>query len=259
VDINIKALYLKKMKIKKKKFNKVILIPARSGSKRLKDKNILKINNKNLIYYTIKHALSLKGIDHVIVSTDSVKYAQIAKKCGAKIFYLRPKNLSKDTTTDFEVFKYNESWLNLNLKYFTDIYIHLRPTFPIRRLEDTSKMIKLMEKNFKKTDSVRSIIKSKIKLEKFYYFDHDKLLKNNYAFEKDENNLEIKGNQSDQSLKTWYKHNGNVDVFKAKILKRNTISGKKILSYVQNNNFDYDINTITDLKIISKILKFHKS
>ena len=71
--------------LKKKRFKKIILIPARSGSKRLKNKNILKVNNKKLIYFTIEQALTVKDIDHVIVSTDSSNYAKIAKEYGDKL------------------------------------------------------------------------------------------------------------------------------------------------------------------------------
>ena len=81
-------------------------------------------------------------------------------------FYLRPKNISKDTSSDLQLFKFNEKWLNKNLKYYTDIYIHLRPTYPLRKISDINKMINIMEKKFERIDSVRSVINSNIKLEK---------------------------------------------------------------------------------------------
>ena len=73
---------------KKKKFKKVILIPARSGSKRLKNKNILKIKNKTLISFTISQALKVKNIDYVIVSTDNRKFLASAVQ---KFFILDQK------------------------------------------------------------------------------------------------------------------------------------------------------------------------
>ncbi len=239
---------------KKKSFKKIILIPARSGSKRIKNKNIIKIGKKRLIYYTISQALKIKDIDHVIVSTDSGYYAKVAKKYGAKIFYLRPKKISKDYSSDLDVFRYNEKWLNENLGYYTDIYIHLRPTFPIRKISHISKMIKLMEKNFDKIDSVRSVIKTNIKFEKYYKLNQKNLLKNHYSFKKNSLKQDFLGNQSDHLLNTWYKHNGNIDVFKAKLLNKNTVTGKNILSFLQKNNFDYDINTKKDLANVSKLL-----
>ena len=240
--------------MKNKRFKKIILIPARSGSKRLKNKNILNIKNKKLLYFTIMQALKVKNVDYVIVSTDSIKYAKIAESYGAKIFYIRPKYLAKDETSDFEVFSYNEEWLNNNLKYYTDIYIHLRPTFPIREISHINKMIKVLEKNFKKIDSIRSVIKTNLKLEKYYKINSSGLLKNNYSFIKLKKNNDFLGNHSDSIISNWYKHNGNIDVFKASLLKKNTISGKKILSFIQNSSFDYDINTIDEFKRVKKIL-----
>ena len=76
-----------------KKINIVALIPARSGSKRLKNKNIRLINGKPLIAYSIIQALKLKDIDYVIVSTDSKKYAKIAEKYGKTDYGLYLKSM----------------------------------------------------------------------------------------------------------------------------------------------------------------------
>ena len=69
------------------------IIPARGGSRGLKNKNILPFNGKPLIYYTIQAALKSKKITKVIVITDSLKIAKISKKFGAEIPFLRPKKL----------------------------------------------------------------------------------------------------------------------------------------------------------------------
>lgn len=238
-----------------KKFNKVILIPARSGSKRLIHKNIKKIGGKPLIYYSIKQALKIKNIDHVIVSTDNKKYAKLAKKYGAKIFYLRPKNISTSTSNDFETFNFNEKWLNKNMNYYTDIYIHLRPTFPTRKIKDINKMLDILEKNYKKIDSIRSVCKTDIKLEKFYFKSKKNFLENKYAFKKMKHKLDFTCNQSDTILKTWYKANGNIDIFFAKNLKKKSVSGTKILPYIQDKSFDLDINDFDEFKKNINILK----
>ena len=69
----------------------VALIPARSGSKRIKDKNILKINGHPLLAYTIRVALNCKIFDRIVCVTDSKKYAKIAEKYGAEVPVLRPR------------------------------------------------------------------------------------------------------------------------------------------------------------------------
>ena len=81
----------------------VCLIPARSGSKRIKNKNILKINNKPIINWTIQTAKNSNIFDVICVSTDSRKISNIVKKVGVKVPFLRPKRYSTDKSTDEDV------------------------------------------------------------------------------------------------------------------------------------------------------------
>ena len=74
----------------------IALIPARSGSKRIKNKNILKINGIPLLAYTIKEAIKSKVFDKVVCVTDSYKYAKIAIKFGAEVPKIRPKSISNE-------------------------------------------------------------------------------------------------------------------------------------------------------------------
>ena len=75
------------------------------------------------------------------------------------MYYIRPKNISKDHSSDLDVFTYNENWMNTNLNYYTDIYIHLRPSFPIRNISHINKMIKIMEKNLHKLTQLDLLLK----------------------------------------------------------------------------------------------------
>ena len=79
------------------------IIPARSGSKGLKDKNIKLLNGKPLMAYTIEAAIQSKMFDEVMVSTDSEEYADIAKKYGAKVPFMRSSELSNDTASSWDV------------------------------------------------------------------------------------------------------------------------------------------------------------
>ena len=81
------------------------IIPARSGSKGVKNKNIKLINGKPLIYWTIKEAKKSK-LSQIIVSTDSKKILRISKKFGADVPFLRPKKISKDNTEMTDVLKH---------------------------------------------------------------------------------------------------------------------------------------------------------
>ena len=78
------------------------IIPARGNSKSIKLKNLALLNNKPLIYYSIKQSLRSKIINRTIVSTDNKRIAKIALKYGAEVPFLRPKKISKDNSTDLD-------------------------------------------------------------------------------------------------------------------------------------------------------------
>ena len=81
----------------------ICIIPARSGSKRIKNKNIIKINGIPLIGLTIKIAKKSKLFKRIVVSTDSIKVAEIARKYGAEVPFLRSAKLSDDFTPTYKV------------------------------------------------------------------------------------------------------------------------------------------------------------
>ena len=81
-----------------------VMIPARAGSKTIKDKNIKRINNKPLIYFTLSFAKKIKDFKKIIFSSDSKKYLNIASKFG-KFYLHKKKNTAADKATDLDVFK----------------------------------------------------------------------------------------------------------------------------------------------------------
>ena len=83
----------------------IAIIPARSGSKGLPDKNIKILNGVPLIAYSIKAALDSGVFDTVMVSTDSEKYAEIARNYGAEVPFLRSEKNSSDTAGSWDVVK----------------------------------------------------------------------------------------------------------------------------------------------------------
>ena len=91
--------------------NILAIIPARSGSKSVIDKNIRMMGGKPMLAHSIGHALQSKYINRVIVSTDSERYAAIAREYGAEIPFLRPAEYATDTALDIEVFRHALSFL----------------------------------------------------------------------------------------------------------------------------------------------------
>lgn len=112
--------------------NIVAIIPARGGSKGLKRKNVLPLNGKPLIAYSIEAALKLDNVSRVIVSTDDEEIAEIAKQWGAEVPFIRPEYLASDTATTIDVLKHTIEFLKENEGFETDHVLLLQPTSPLR-------------------------------------------------------------------------------------------------------------------------------
>lgn len=116
----------------------VAIIPARSGSKGLKDKNIKLLNGKPLIAYTIEAAAKSNMFEDIIVSTDSKTYAEIARQWGANVPYLRDNELSTDIASSWDVVRDVISYLKQKERNYDTIAL-LQPTSPLRNEEDIIK------------------------------------------------------------------------------------------------------------------------
>lgn len=110
----------------------VAIIPARSGSKSVKNKNISLLSGYPLIAYSIAAAKLCPDISRVIVSTDSEHYAEIANKYGAEVPFIRPSEYATDTSTDRDFLIHAMKWLDDNEQYTPEYWVHLRPTTPLR-------------------------------------------------------------------------------------------------------------------------------
>lgn len=220
------------------------IIPARSGSKGIKNKNIMDFNGKPLLAWSIEQAQKCNYEMKIIVSTDSQEYADIAIKYGAEVPFLRPSNISDDLSTDFEFINHCVNWLKTNENYSCDIILQLRPTSPSRNVEDINKAVELFIENRDKFDSLRSVIPFEKSPFKMYSLNDNKLTP---LFNKI-NNIQEPYNQPRQILPQCYLHNGYIDILNTSILNDNTISGKNILPFIMDNNNDLDIDVIENLK-----------
>lgn len=118
------------------KGNILAIIPARSGSKRIPNKNIRNFLGRPLIYYTIKQALSCSFIDRVIVDTDSEVIAQVARKYGADVPFLRPPRLAQDNSRVVHTILYTLNKLKRLEGYEPEYTIILQTTSPLREIKD---------------------------------------------------------------------------------------------------------------------------
>lgn len=225
------------------------IIPARGGSKSIKNKNIIKLFGKPLIYYSIAVAKKSKYISRVIVSTDSKVIKSIALKFGADVPFLRPKRFAKDTSRDYEVVKHLMYWLGKNENYLPDLIIHLRPTYPIRDYKFIDKQISkaLTNKDFDAYKSVVEASQTPFKM----WFKTKKFLKPVIGDFKKEY-----FNAPRQLLKKVYWQNACLDIINPKSLSRyRSISGKKIIPIIMKDSEVFDIDYVSDLKKIKKKFK----
>lgn len=219
------------------------IIPARGGSKGLPGKNLRKINGHPLISYSILAGHLIKSINRVIVSTEDEEIAKVAKQYDAEIPFMRPNELAKDTTTDFEVFYYTLHKLFKNEQYYPDFVIQLRPTSPIRFVQDIENCIELM-KNNACADSLRIVTSAPISPYKMWTINkQDTFLKSL---------LNIKGvkepyNAPRQNLPEVFWQVGTLDIIRTSvIMKHKSMSGTNILPYIIDNKYAIDIDNIGD-------------
>lgn len=214
--------------------NVLAIIPARSGSKSVPHKNIRPINGKPMLAYSIEHALKSKYINRVILDTDSEEYAKIGESYGAEIPFLRPAELAADNSLDFDVFYHCLKYLSDTEGYYTDIAVQLRPTYPIRAIEDIDKMIEILME-MADCDSVRSIAPSKEIPYKMWHRNADGMITPVMR------DIEECYNMPRQQLPSTYYQNACIDVIRGNtILNKNSMTGSNIYGYIMSRNYDID-------------------
>ena len=211
------------------------VIPARGGSKRLPRKNVLDLNGKPLIAYSIEAGLKSKYIDKVIVTSDDDEILEIAKKYKSNTIK-RSAKLASDTATTFDTVKHVID----NCEEYNYIIL-LQPTSPLRTEKHIDEAIELLVN--KNADSIVSVCET----------DHSPLWSNTLPSDCSMSNF-IKDdirNKRGQDLEVYYRLNGAIYICKTnKLLDENSF-------FLKNNTFAYkmgrdvsiDIDSAIDLKI----------
>jgi CMP-N,N'-diacetyllegionaminic acid synthase len=230
-----------------KDFKILCLIPARSGSKGIPNKNIKLLNGKPLLAYSIEQAQasSYSNNMRIILTTDSEEYAEIGKKYGAEAPFIRPNDISQDLSTDLEFIKHALAWLSINENYNPDIILQLRPTQPHRKISDIDIALNMFIENMEKYDSLRSVVEFEKSPFKMYTIGNNTLVP---LFNTVGDIIIEPYNQCRQILPKTYLHNGYIDIVKASIVKHDKISGDRILPYIMNINDTIDIDYEEDWK-----------
>lgn len=218
------------------------IIPARGGSKGLPNKNIRNCAGKPLIAWSIEAALRSVYITKNIVSTDSPDIANIAKKFGADIPFMRPQLLATDDSSSDDVIKHAINWFNEHSSIKYDLIILLQPTSPLRNHHDIDQAIAYYYEN-KKTDTDTLI--SAYPVEKKYNL---LMQRNNklgeFCFNINKNNIRR------QSQPTLFLPNGAI--FIAPFEKFNGFYNDDTLIFEMKKSQSIDIDTEHDLKFATK-------
>ena len=215
------------MKNQLKNKNIIAIIPARGGSKGIPKKNIIDLAGFPLIAYSIVAAKLSRIIDRIIVSTDSREIAEIAKRYGAEVPFLRPKKFAKDTSHDIEFVQHVLNWLQNNEGYQPEYLVNLRPTTPLRGPELIDEAIKKILKN-KRATSLRSA--HELSESPYKFFE----IKNSFFVGLFPNDSRIEyHNLPRQIFSPVYHPNGYVDIVKSQVvIDTNTLYGSKIFPFI---------------------------
>ena len=230
---------------KKKKIIAVIL--ARSGSKRVKDKNIKILNKKPLIYWTIKEAKKSKLIDRLVLGSDSLKYFEVAKKCGLKDFVKRPKRLSQSNTTSIDSLIFTLNQIISTAENY-DYCLLLEPTSPLRVVDDIDRSIKKIVSS-NKAEALVSLSKvGNVHPQFMYEIQNDNFIK---RFAK-----KLKKVTLHSESKKLFFLDGSIYISKIKSLyKRKSFYHEKTLPFILPKWKSYEIDDFIDFKIIEMIMK----
>lgn len=223
------------------------LIPARGGSKGLPRKNIKPLLGKPLIAWTIEQALASRYLDRLVVSTDDKEIAEISKKYGADVPFMRPKELAKDNAKGIDVVLHAIYWLkeNDNRRQY-DLIILLQPTSPLKTTEDIDKAIELLF--LKEAKAIVSVCE----------VDHHPLWANTLPEDgcmKDFIKQEIM-NKNRQELPVFYRLNGAIYLAYCNYIKKQkSFFGEKTFAYIMPKSRSVDIDDEIDFKLAEILMK----
>jgi len=226
------------------------LIPARGSSKGLPRKNIKLLLGKPLIAWTIEQALASKYLDRVLISTDDKEIAEISKKYGAEIPFMRPKKLATDEAKGIDVVLHAIDWLKKKSERKQyDLLMLLQPTSPLRTKEDIDKAIELLF--LKEAKAIVSVCE----------VDQHPLWSNTLPEDgcmKDFIRKEIM-NKNRQELPVFYRLNGAIYLAYCNYIKeQESFFGGKTFAHIMPRERSIDIDSEVDLNLAEVLIRIFK-
>lgn len=240
----MKSCYIEKIK----KGKVYAIIPARSGSKGVKNKNIRTLEGYPMIAYSIVACKMCKGIDRIIVSTDSEDYAKIARYYGAETPFLRPEEISGDDSTDIEFMQHAINWFAENEGELPELFMHIRPTYPLRDPKIMEDALLRMNNDFTAT-SLRSAYLASNTPYKWFNLREDGY----YTPIRDDMTLD-QANNPRQVFPDVFIPDGYVDILKTShIIEKDLMHGDRMIGFVVPDGIDVD--ALRDIEYLEYIIK----
>lgn len=235
--------------VNKIKSNQVYaIIPARSGSKGVKNKNIRCLEGYPMLAYSIVACKLCGGIDRIIVSTDSEEYAEIARYYGAETPFLRPAEISGDKSTDIEFMQHAINWLYDNEGSLPEYFMHIRPTYPLRDPKVMRDALERMKAD-KTATSLRSAYLASNTPYKWFNLREDGY----YKPIRDDMTLD-QANNPRQAFPDVFIPDGYVDMLStAFIVNNDLMHGDRMIGFVVPDGIDVD--ALKDMEYLEFIIK----
>ncbi len=222
----------------------IAIIPARSGSKGLKGKNIKELNGKPLMAYTIEAALQSGIFDCVHVSTDSEEYARIAVEYGADVPFLRDADLAGDTSSTWDALRFVLQEYEKRGCGF-DLVTLLQPTSPLRNAENIKEAYAIFQE--KSADAVISVCEMEHSIQICNKLEEDGSM---YHFI-DSNKVGAR-----QEEETYYRLNGAIYIQKTEILmNKQNLYNEKSYAYIMDQLHSVDIDQEIDFLVAEVLMK----
>ena len=236
----------------------LILVPARAGSKSIRNKNTILLSGEPLLSWTAKVAINSKLSKSLVLSTDSNKIAQLGSNLGLQVPFMRPKDLAQDRTLQIDVIKHSVAVLSENFNMKFDSIMLLQPTSPFRSRESLVKSYNYFCKY--KADTLITISDVSKFAPSTKYLVSESLLPDLFQLEllSKENKMNKRGTLRQDFEQVWWR-NGSIYIFKtATLMNSNSLYGGKTIGMPTNAIESINIDTPEDLalaKVIAEGLK----
>ena len=213
------------------------LVPARGGSKSMPRKNLREVGGKPMVVHSIEHARQARTITRVILTTDDAEIADVGRRAGAEVPFLRPSEFAQDLSTDYEFVRHALEWLRDHEQYVPDLVVQLRPTTPVRDIRLIDRAVETLAAR-PDADSLRAVVSACFSPFKMWRLGEDGFLSPLLQLP----GIDEPYNQPRQILPEAYQQDGFLDITRPRtIFENGSITGLNVLPFfLDRESIDID-------------------